>query len=109
MEDGKDEKTEGGKDENTEAGKDEKDPEQTSKMTVQLKKDDVTIGKDGKEIKVETTTTGNILVWNFFLTKSLIFTVHIIKVFCFQKRILLNCVQVIRNSILVAEISVNLT
>ena len=40
-------------------GEDEKkDPEQTSKMTVQLKKDDVTIGKDGKEIKVETTTTG---------------------------------------------------
>ena len=35
-----------------------KDPEQTSKMSVQLKKDDVTIGKDGKEIKVETTTTG---------------------------------------------------
>ena len=35
-----------------------KDPEQTSKMAVQLKKDDVTIGKDGKEIKVETTTTG---------------------------------------------------
>ena len=40
-------------------GEDEKkDPEQTSKMTVQLKKDDVTIGRDGKEIKVETTTTG---------------------------------------------------
>ena len=39
--------------------KDEKkDPEQTSKMAVQLKKDGVTIGKDGKEIKVETTTTG---------------------------------------------------
>ena len=39
--------------------KDEKkDPQQTSKMAVQLKKDDVTIGKDGKEIKVETTTTG---------------------------------------------------